>query len=172
MVNGERLTLLDYSSTDETTLISQSSPSVCVWTTFITDLSAKNVSNCFFASNTAQFLVAASQCIHSITIEDNLTSDNLPHIIKVLGPHRGCTLWGQTSLGCTRAIVVDRRDRVAWLINYTSPVNILRKPLLSTFPDAMRRVPVMDEESGRVVIPGFVGSRDIIIADFAVLFMQ
>ena len=114
--------------------------------------------------------MSSLQCIRSITIESEPFSDVPPPMIKVLDSDRVRFLHKLTSLGCTRAVVVDR-DHVAWLVRHTLHDNLVQKPLLSSFPPVCR-APVMDEHSGRVVVPGFAGSRQITIVDFAVVFMS
>ena len=111
--------------------------------------------------------MSSLQCIRSITIESEPFSDVPPPMIKVLDSCGVLFFPDLTSLGYTRAIVVDR-NYVAWLVRYTSPDNFLRKPLLSAFPPVCW-APIMDEESGRVVIPGYAGSQTMTIVDFAVV---
>ncbi|KJA23528.1 hypothetical protein HYPSUDRAFT_39711 [Hypholoma sublateritium FD-334 SS-4] len=175
VASRECMRLFDYSVINETTHIlpSSLSASSCLWTTSFNTRFTQDIStlNCFFTPNTAQIYMSTSQCIHSITVESEPFSDEPPPIIKVLDSHRACFFPDQTSLGYTRAIVVDC-DHVAWLVRYTAPDKFLRKPLSTSTLPPVRRVPVMDEESGRVVFPDFIQSRKMTIIDFAVVFMS
>lgn len=115
VASRECMRFFDYSAINETTHILPSNLSACLWTTSLDNRFTQDISNYSFIPNTAQLYMSTSQCIHSITIESEPFSDEPPLIIKVLDSHRARFFPDQTSLGYTRAIVVDR-DHVAWLI--------------------------------------------------------
>ncbi len=136
VVNRMCMRLLDYSVIDETTHILPTTPATCLWTTALDNRFARNISDYFFDPNTAQLFMSSLQCIRSITIESESFSDVPPHMIKVLDSDRVRFLPKLTSLGCTRAVVVDR-DHVAWLVHHTLHDNLVQKPLLSSFPPCL-----------------------------------
>ncbi|KJA23549.1 hypothetical protein HYPSUDRAFT_580561 [Hypholoma sublateritium FD-334 SS-4] len=174
MANGSCIYLFDYSVVNETSHSLPNSLSTCIWEINLDSLIARDISNCFFNTGSAQFFMTASCRIHSVVIEDTPISDSPPLLTKLVKAHQSYvfpryTYCRQTCLGYSRTLAIDRYKHVLWIKHYAR--NIKSKTILINLPPACR-APIMDEESGRVVVPGFTGSQKMTVIDFALVFKK
>ena len=177
MANGSCLYLFDYSVVKETSPSLRSlpnSPADYIWQANLDSLFARDISDCVFNTSSAHFFMTASCRIHSLVIEDAPGSDTPPRLITMKRAHQSYvfpryTYCRQTCLGYSRALAIDRYRHVLWIKHYSR--NIKSKNTLIDLPPACR-APIMDEESGRVVVPGFTGSQKMTIIDFALVFKK
>lgn len=173
----EIFSLFDYSAFQEKTIISKSvlqgGPDR-LWVCRVVGCPIKAVMEVFFVGNTIQAVVSGDRFLFALVIEEG--SPGLPGSYGVVQLVRlpGYIFNTRVSLGKDHAVTIDNQTKEFQLITYalTDGINSIVSPsYVSKYPlSALPLVsphPLMDEDTGRIVIPRSFLKREAVVIDFS-----
>ncbi|KJA23565.1 hypothetical protein HYPSUDRAFT_66247 [Hypholoma sublateritium FD-334 SS-4] len=179
VASSDYVKLFDYSLVKETLCTAQQSPHSPtldpIWKPYIGHLFSGYMSMCFSTSDATRINFVSNRHIHSMVIRNASLPDEVPSLFHLVNAPGNGFFISESFLGFARSVAVDF-DQDVWLVRYNFPddespglLKYVRKHLKHTFL-AMCRCPAVDEDSGRVVVSDYSESRELVIADFALIF--
>ncbi|KJA23527.1 hypothetical protein HYPSUDRAFT_580037 [Hypholoma sublateritium FD-334 SS-4] len=177
ILRDRNISLFDYSTIPETTDMApqdEDSPWLdYTWTVKVSGFEPQASSIHFLNSNSARLVFIADDILHSMIIDTDPHFPTTPPPIVALmdASFLDCR---PPALGCNRGILVDHEHR-AWLMHYALPnadgtpgqASYIQKHISAELTPSVIKGQILDEQSGRVVIPD---NFQMTVVDFALVF--
>ncbi|PPQ83519.1 hypothetical protein CVT25_007008 [Psilocybe cyanescens] len=176
------LVLSDYSiCPDTTSLPPESTIFPYLWSEYFGPELTYNVSRLYFTSDKAIILLTAGKHVYSVNIEDTSSSTNPLSIVK-LAVAPSIFLRGRGFLGYHHSVAASLAKRDITSIDYahvaekaSEPTTLSHTRLLSERPPSGYKPADGDEETGRIIPPASMGSRNrdkmyVNVVDLALIF--
>ena len=154
----------------------ENSPRIdCAWTVDVAGFDPEASSLRIFSSGSAQLVFIAYDTLYSMTIDStSLSPVGQPPVLTLMDTSF-VNFFRPPALGCNRAIFINH-EHDAFLMRYALPnadviisgcASYIQKHISPDFSPPFIRDQIMDEHSGRVLIPD---QTQITVIDFALVF--